>query len=60
MTLIPCLSGGMSELELTSITNDAVSTLTADKITVRRIIVGTVMVRNSVEKTKPAPSNVYS
>ena len=50
----------MSELELTSITNDAVSTLTADKITVRRIIVGTVMVRNSVEKTKPAPSNVYS
>lgn len=36
----------MSELELTSITNDAVSTLAAGKISVRRIIVGTVMVRS--------------
>jgi dihydroxyacetone kinase len=36
--------GGMSELEMTSIANDAVLTLEESKITVKRIMVGSVMV----------------
>lgn len=36
--------GGMSELELNSIANDAVKALEAKGITVRRLMVGTVMV----------------
>ncbi|KAK4702783.1 triose/dihydroxyacetone kinase / FAD-AMP lyase (cyclizing), partial [Phenoliferia sp. Uapishka_3] len=46
--------GGMSELELSSITNDAVSTLSEGKIAVRRIMVGSVMVGSSVSSlTQP-------
>lgn len=37
-------SGGMSELEMTSIANDAVLTLEESKVTVKRIMVGSVMV----------------
>ena len=36
--------GGMSELELSAIANDAVQTLTDQKITVQRLLVGTIMV----------------
>ena len=42
----------MSELELSSIANDAVETLEKDNISVKRLMVGSVMVR----ATKHFPS----
>lgn len=44
VVLISIFSGGISELEMTSIANDAILTLEESKITVKRVMVGSVMV----------------
>lgn len=54
MTILMCIfsdfspySGGISNLEMFSIANDAVEELAKSNITVRRMTVGTVMVSQS-------------